>query len=150
MAIEEVKDLTTLPLEQLLGSLMTYETTMKNHESEVIKVRKTIALRASKEVNESDEDGDMTLITSQFKKFLKSQKDKKAFKKYPKKEESSKREELICSNAKSRDTLKVIARVLKRKSNSRKAMSIPRRRKLWLLHGMIAMNRASMKRVMVK
>ncbi|GAV61098.1 LOW QUALITY PROTEIN: UBN2 domain-containing protein, partial [Cephalotus follicularis] len=50
------KDLTTLPLEQLLGSLMTHETTMKNHESEVTKVRKTIALRASKEESESDED----------------------------------------------------------------------------------------------
>ncbi|GAV73066.1 UBN2 domain-containing protein, partial [Cephalotus follicularis] len=32
MAIEEAKDLSTLPLEQLLGSLMTHETTMKNHE----------------------------------------------------------------------------------------------------------------------
>ncbi|GAV69486.1 UBN2 domain-containing protein, partial [Cephalotus follicularis] len=30
--IEEAKDLSTLPLEQLLGSLMTHETTMKNHE----------------------------------------------------------------------------------------------------------------------
>ncbi|GAV79000.1 DUF4219 domain-containing protein/UBN2 domain-containing protein, partial [Cephalotus follicularis] len=28
-AIEEAKDLSTLPLEQLLGSLMTHETTMK-------------------------------------------------------------------------------------------------------------------------
>ncbi|GAV62252.1 DUF4219 domain-containing protein/UBN2 domain-containing protein, partial [Cephalotus follicularis] len=31
-AIEEAKDLSALPLEQLLGSLMTHETTMKNHE----------------------------------------------------------------------------------------------------------------------
>ncbi|GAV82354.1 DUF4219 domain-containing protein/UBN2 domain-containing protein, partial [Cephalotus follicularis] len=31
-AIKEAKDLSTLPLEQLLGSLMTHETTMKNHE----------------------------------------------------------------------------------------------------------------------
>ncbi|GAV62914.1 DUF4219 domain-containing protein/UBN2 domain-containing protein, partial [Cephalotus follicularis] len=31
-AIEEAKDLSTLPLEQLLGSLMTHETTMKSHE----------------------------------------------------------------------------------------------------------------------
>ncbi|GAV85376.1 UBN2 domain-containing protein, partial [Cephalotus follicularis] len=72
--IEEAKDLTTLPLEQLLGSLMTHETTMKNHESEVTNVRKTVTLRASKEENESDEDGDMALITTQFKKFLKNQK----------------------------------------------------------------------------
>ncbi|GAV83569.1 UBN2 domain-containing protein, partial [Cephalotus follicularis] len=32
IAIEEAKDLSTLPLEQLLGSLMTHETTMKNHK----------------------------------------------------------------------------------------------------------------------
>ncbi|GAV63492.1 LOW QUALITY PROTEIN: zf-CCHC domain-containing protein/UBN2 domain-containing protein, partial [Cephalotus follicularis] len=74
-AIEEAKDLTTLPLEQLLGSLMTHETTMKNHESVETKKKKTIALRASKEESESDEDEDLALITSQFKKFLTSQKE---------------------------------------------------------------------------
>ncbi|GAV57972.1 UBN2 domain-containing protein, partial [Cephalotus follicularis] len=68
--IEEAKGLTTLPLEQILGSLMTHETTMKNHESVETKKKKTIALRASKEESESDEDGDMALITTQFKKFL--------------------------------------------------------------------------------
>ncbi|GAV60937.1 DUF4219 domain-containing protein/UBN2 domain-containing protein [Cephalotus follicularis] len=72
--IEEAKELTTLPLEQLLGSLMTHETTMKNLEYVETKKKKTIALKASKEESERDEDGDMTLITSQFKKFLKSQK----------------------------------------------------------------------------
>ncbi|GAV65761.1 UBN2 domain-containing protein, partial [Cephalotus follicularis] len=88
-SIEEAKDLMTLPLEQLLGSLMTHETTMKNHECVETKKKKTIALKGTKEESESDEDGDMALITSQFKKFLKSQKGKKAFKKYPQKEESS-------------------------------------------------------------
>ncbi|GAV82958.1 UBN2 domain-containing protein, partial [Cephalotus follicularis] len=45
--IEEVKDLSTLPLEQLLGSLMSHETTMKNHEHVDAKKKKTIALRVS-------------------------------------------------------------------------------------------------------
>ncbi|GAV76872.1 LOW QUALITY PROTEIN: UBN2 domain-containing protein, partial [Cephalotus follicularis] len=64
--IEEAKDLSTLPLEQLLGSLMTHETTMMNHEH--VEVKK--------------------------KKFLKSQKGKKAFKKnLSQDEESSKNEE---------------------------------------------------------
>ncbi|GAV73333.1 UBN2 domain-containing protein, partial [Cephalotus follicularis] len=58
--------LSTLPLEQLLGSLMTHETTMKNHENMEVKRKKTIALRVSKEESESDEDGDVALITSQF------------------------------------------------------------------------------------
>ncbi|GAV90393.1 LOW QUALITY PROTEIN: UBN2 domain-containing protein, partial [Cephalotus follicularis] len=52
--------------ELLLGSLMTHETTMKNHEHVEAKKKKSIALRASKEESESDEDGDMGLITSQF------------------------------------------------------------------------------------
>ncbi|GAV68909.1 zf-CCHC domain-containing protein/UBN2 domain-containing protein, partial [Cephalotus follicularis] len=96
--IEEAKDLTTLPLEQLLGSLMTHETTMKNHESEETSMRKTVSLRASKEENknESDEDGDMALITKQFQRFLNYQKGKKTFKKYPQKEESTKKAEVIC------------------------------------------------------
>ncbi|GAV66677.1 LOW QUALITY PROTEIN: UBN2 domain-containing protein, partial [Cephalotus follicularis] len=47
-AIEEAKDLSTLPLEQLLGSLMTHETTMKNHEHVEVKKKKTISLRALK------------------------------------------------------------------------------------------------------
>ncbi|GAV75756.1 UBN2 domain-containing protein, partial [Cephalotus follicularis] len=88
-AIKEAKDLSTLPLEQLLGSLMTHETTMKSREHVETKKKKSIALKASKEDSESDGDGDLALITSQFKKFLKSQKGKKAFKKnFPQEEES--------------------------------------------------------------
>ncbi|GAV63862.1 zf-CCHC domain-containing protein/DUF4219 domain-containing protein/UBN2 domain-containing protein, partial [Cephalotus follicularis] len=48
----------------------------------------------------SDEDGDVTLITSQFKKFLKSQKGKKALKKFPHNVESSKKEEPTCFECK--------------------------------------------------
>ncbi|GAV84619.1 UBN2 domain-containing protein, partial [Cephalotus follicularis] len=42
--IEEAKDLSTLPLKQLLGSLMTHETTMKSHEHVETKKKKPIAL----------------------------------------------------------------------------------------------------------
>ncbi|GAV65892.1 UBN2 domain-containing protein, partial [Cephalotus follicularis] len=51
---------------QLLDSLMTHETTMKNHENVEVKKKKSIAFKASKEESESDEDGDVALITSQF------------------------------------------------------------------------------------
>ncbi|GAV59053.1 zf-CCHC domain-containing protein/UBN2 domain-containing protein [Cephalotus follicularis] len=97
-SLEEAKDLTTLPLEQLLRSLMTHETTMMNHESKEIE-KKIVALKVPKEENEdvSDEDEAMALITTQFKKFLKSQKGKKTFKKYPQKQESTKKEEVICN-----------------------------------------------------
>ncbi|GAV70820.1 UBN2 domain-containing protein, partial [Cephalotus follicularis] len=101
MAIEEAKDLSTLPLEQLLGSLMIHETTMKNHDNVEVKKKKSIAFKASKEDSESDEDGYVALITSQFKRFLKNQKGKKAFKKnFPQDEESSKREEPTCYECK--------------------------------------------------
>ncbi|GAV79804.1 UBN2 domain-containing protein, partial [Cephalotus follicularis] len=48
------------------SSLMTHETTMKNHENVEVKKKKSIALKASKEDSESDEDGDVAIITSQF------------------------------------------------------------------------------------
>ncbi|GAV61221.1 LOW QUALITY PROTEIN: UBN2 domain-containing protein [Cephalotus follicularis] len=100
-AIEEAKDLSTLPLEQLLGSLMTHETTMKNHENMEVKKKKAVAFKASKEDSESDEDGDVALITSQFKRFLKNQKGKNNFKKnYLQDEEPSKREEPTCYECK--------------------------------------------------
>ncbi|GAV70883.1 zf-CCHC domain-containing protein/UBN2 domain-containing protein, partial [Cephalotus follicularis] len=47
-AIEEAKDLSTLPLEQLLGSLMTHETTMKNHENVEVKKKNQKGKKASK------------------------------------------------------------------------------------------------------
>ncbi|GAV58190.1 zf-CCHC domain-containing protein/UBN2 domain-containing protein [Cephalotus follicularis] len=100
-AIAEAKDLSTLPLEQLLGSLMTHETTMKNHEHVKVKKKKTIALRASRKESESDEDDDIVLISKQFKKFLKSHKGKKAFKKkLSQQEELSKKEEPTCYECK--------------------------------------------------
>ncbi|GAV83396.1 zf-CCHC domain-containing protein [Cephalotus follicularis] len=73
---------------------------MKNHENVEVKKKKSIAFKASKEDSESDEDGDVTLITSQFKKFLKSQKGKKALKKFPHNVESSKKEEPNCYECK--------------------------------------------------
>ncbi|GAV57219.1 zf-CCHC domain-containing protein/UBN2 domain-containing protein [Cephalotus follicularis] len=101
-AIEEAKDLSTLLLEQLLGFLMAHETTMKNHENvEVKKKKKTIALKASREESESEEDNDIILISKQFKKFLKSQKGKKALKKkFSQDEESNKVEEPTCYECK--------------------------------------------------
>ncbi|GAV91970.1 UBN2 domain-containing protein, partial [Cephalotus follicularis] len=53
-AIEEAKDLSTLPLEDLLGSLMTHELRMNDQVRNESK-KKTIALKASKD-EERDED----------------------------------------------------------------------------------------------
>ncbi|GAV81585.1 zf-CCHC domain-containing protein/DUF4219 domain-containing protein/UBN2 domain-containing protein, partial [Cephalotus follicularis] len=118
-AIAEAKDLSTLPLEQLLGSLMTHETTMKNHKDMEVKKKKTIALRASREESESDGDGDLALITSQFKKFLKSQKVKKALKKFPHHVESSKKEEPTCYECKKQAHFKSDCPNLKKKEKEK-------------------------------
>ncbi|GAV83854.1 LOW QUALITY PROTEIN: UBN2 domain-containing protein, partial [Cephalotus follicularis] len=100
-AIEEAKDLSTLPLEQLLGSLMTHETTMKSHEHVETKKKKSVALKASKEDSESDGDRDLALITSQFKQFLNSQKGKKASKRISlKKKNKAKGKSQLVMNAK--------------------------------------------------
>ncbi|GAV89388.1 zf-CCHC domain-containing protein/UBN2 domain-containing protein, partial [Cephalotus follicularis] len=96
-AIEEAKDLSTLPLEQLLGSLMTHETTMKNHENVDVKKKKSIALKAFREES------------------------KKAFKKnYLQDEEPSKREELTCYECKKPGHFKNECPNLKKKEQFKK------------------------------
>ncbi|GAV60231.1 zf-CCHC domain-containing protein/UBN2 domain-containing protein [Cephalotus follicularis] len=125
-AIEEAKDLSTLPLEQLLGSLMMHETTMKNHEHVESKKKKSIALKASKEASGSDgyRDGDMTLITSQFKKFLRSQKGKRTFKKkFSQDDELSKKEESTCYECKKLGHFKNECPNLKKKEKFNKEQS---------------------------
>ncbi|GAV90906.1 zf-CCHC domain-containing protein/UBN2 domain-containing protein, partial [Cephalotus follicularis] len=96
-AIEEAKDLSTLPLEQLLGSLMTHETTMKSHEHVDAKKKKTIALKALREES------------------------KKAFKnKVSQDEESSKREEPTCFECKKPGHFKNECPYLKKKEKLNK------------------------------
>ncbi|GAV85971.1 UBN2 domain-containing protein [Cephalotus follicularis] len=70
-AIEEAKDINILPLEELLGSLMTQEMTIKNHEDdeEQCKNKKKVIDFKSSTVDSSEEesDGEMALITWRFK-----------------------------------------------------------------------------------
>ncbi|GAV67542.1 zf-CCHC domain-containing protein/UBN2 domain-containing protein, partial [Cephalotus follicularis] len=100
-AIEEAKDLNTLPLEELLGSLMTHEMTIKNHEDDEEqdkKKKKVIAFKSST-TNSSEEDSDdeMALITRRFKKYLAKKKfGSKHFKKTLPSKSETKKEEIIC------------------------------------------------------
>ncbi|RVW76451.1 hypothetical protein CK203_056890 [Vitis vinifera] len=80
-AIQEVKDLTKLPMEELIGSLMTYEInlTKKLQEGED-KKKKSIALKATTKEEEdveeekpSDEDDDLTLITRKLNKYMRGE-----------------------------------------------------------------------------
>ncbi|GAV76157.1 DUF4219 domain-containing protein/UBN2 domain-containing protein [Cephalotus follicularis] len=76
--IEEAKVLKTLPLEDLLGSLMTHELSIikKDDEEEMErKKKKIVAIKSSaNEEIEEDSDQEMALITRRFKKFLASKK----------------------------------------------------------------------------
>nr|CAN61877.1 hypothetical protein VITISV_015072 [Vitis vinifera] len=81
-AIQEAKDLTKLPLEKLIGSLMTYEINLakKQQESED-KKKKSITLKATtkeeeevEEEKQSEEDEYLALVTRKFNKFMRGEK----------------------------------------------------------------------------
>ena len=78
-AIQEAKDLIKLPLDELLGSLMTYELTRnQSAEEKDLRKRKSFILKVadnsednSEESNSKNEEGDFALIIRRFKKILK-------------------------------------------------------------------------------
>ncbi|RVW13529.1 hypothetical protein CK203_101461 [Vitis vinifera] len=80
-AIQEAKDLTKLPLEELIGSLMTYEINLAKKQQEgEDKKKKSIALKATtkeeeevEEEKQSEEDEDLALITRKFNKFMRGE-----------------------------------------------------------------------------
>lgn len=101
-AIREAKDLTKLPLEELIGSLMTHEITMEKQDQEE-RPKKNLAFKTVHQVedkdNGDDEDSDddlvedVALITREFRNFLRKKNDKRKFSNYRKegnKGESSK------------------------------------------------------------
>ncbi|GAV61518.1 UBN2 domain-containing protein, partial [Cephalotus follicularis] len=71
-AIEEAKNLNVLPLEDLLGSLMTHELSMQKKdddeekEKKKKKKKKIIALKSSL-IEDSVDDEELALITQKFK-----------------------------------------------------------------------------------
>ena len=89
--IEDSKDLSKMSLDELIGSLMTYEINLRRNEDLIIKT-KPMALKASSsnkdknqdktssEESESNED-EIALMTRQFRKFLKYRKGKMTGKK---------------------------------------------------------------------
>ncbi|MQL72243.1 hypothetical protein Taro_004596 [Colocasia esculenta] len=116
--IEDSKNLPIMQLDELIGSLMTYEINLKRNAS-VITSKKLIALKAlssskvvvdkSDETDESsdeEDDDELTLLTRQFKKFLRK-KGKGNFKSsnksdfsmkidFNKKLETNKKTDIIC------------------------------------------------------
>ncbi|GAV72230.1 DUF4219 domain-containing protein/UBN2 domain-containing protein [Cephalotus follicularis] len=102
-AIEEAKNLNILPLEDLLGSLMTHELSMQkkdDDEEKEKKKKKIVALKSSliEDSEYDDENEELALITRKIKKFLASKKKfgGKPNRKVYQKGESSNLEEIIC------------------------------------------------------
>ena len=110
IAIQQDKDLNILPMEELLGSLMTHELSMKQYQEEDVKKKRTIAFKSTTQLNEESEetkneeqDEEMALITRKFKRFLKKRK-QRIRKRPPTKGEHSKEKDkeqpLICYECK--------------------------------------------------
>ena len=139
-AIEEAKNLKELPLEELIGSLMTYEMKIARQEKEMQEEskKKSIALKAQEEkvVGEaklSNMEDDIALITKRMQKFMmknkfggKTYNKRSNFKKEgPSKEEKENREgakEVTCYKCKKPDHIKYDCPLYKAKKEKRRAM----------------------------
>ncbi|TYK29684.1 zf-CCHC domain-containing protein/UBN2 domain-containing protein [Cucumis melo var. makuwa] len=127
MEIQEAKDLTKLPLEELIGSLMTHEIIMTEHLEDESKKKKSIALKTiSLEVDPEDEDDldqdDITYLSRKYKNFIKK---KKYFKKHlstqkESKGEKSKKDEVICYECKKSNHIRTDCPLLKSSKKSKK------------------------------
>ena len=119
--IQEVKDLTKLFLEELIGSLMIYELNMAQREEEKeSKKMKTIIFKSTthdeendeseeeEDKEESDNDEDMALLIEKFKKFLMERSMKK------KKNDEEKVRSVTCYNCNKRGHYKLNCLLLKK------------------------------------
>ena len=83
VAIRKARDLSELPLEELMGSLMTYDIMMRDHDKveEEDKKKKIIALKSLTQEEEEEEEeisdselDDIALLTRRYKKYLRFKK----------------------------------------------------------------------------
>ena len=86
MTIEEAKDLSNYPLEELMGNLISYEVQIKDKETEKGLNKKNIALNITTDSDEveEEENEDIALLTRKFKRFIKNGKYKRN-RKFPEK-----------------------------------------------------------------
>ncbi|KAL5540959.1 hypothetical protein UlMin_044251 [Ulmus minor] len=94
-AIQEAKDLSKLPLDELIGSLMTQEITMNQNLEDGVKTEKEKNLAFSSSTSYDDGEKDIALLAKRFKFFLKY--DRKNRRKFIKEaDEHPKQSEIIC------------------------------------------------------
>ena len=74
--IQEAKDLNTLPLDELMGSLITHELTLQHRTEDELKKKKSIALKAIMEdemelsSDEAIKDEQLGMIVRKFKRYI--------------------------------------------------------------------------------
>ncbi|CAL9078853.1 unnamed protein product [Musa textilis] len=124
-AIQEAKDLNNFPLEELIGSLMTYEITCNAHEeleNNLSKNMKDLTLRTHENhlrENSSDDDNDdddFALLTRKFKKFIKRNKTKHD----TKNKNELKKDQIICYECKKLGHFKSECPIVKKKQPKKK------------------------------
>ncbi|KAH9685791.1 hypothetical protein KPL70_014095 [Citrus sinensis] len=99
-AIEEAKDLNTLPLDDLIGSLISYEEDLaaeKGHEEK----KKSIALKASKYESDGEselDDEELAMLARRFRKFFKKTGERRNFRNF--KNHREKKEAITCYECK--------------------------------------------------
>ncbi|KAH9648503.1 hypothetical protein KPL70_025607 [Citrus sinensis] len=100
IAIEEAKDLNVLPIDDLIGSLISYEedlATEKGHEEK----KKNIALKASKRESDKEnemDDEELAMLARRFRKFYKKNNEQRKLRGYKNKKE--KNEPITCYECK--------------------------------------------------
>ena len=78
-AIEESKDLNEIKIQELIGSLQTYELGLPSHKSSKSLALKTINERTGDSSNEDDVEKEVAFLAKNFQKFLKMKKYNKPF-----------------------------------------------------------------------
>ncbi|GMI86605.1 hypothetical protein HRI_002329800 [Hibiscus trionum] len=125
-AIIEAKDLKTLKLDELIGSLLTHEMMSKGKEEkkkEVEKKKFGIALKASKEDIDSsgdDEDKEMAMFAKRFKRFMRSNKGRRFQREEGFKNDNKVKDPIICYECNKSGHIKFDCPQLKKKSYEKK------------------------------
>ena len=80
-AIEESKDLDEIKIQELIGSLQTYELGLPSHKSSKSLALKTITERMDNSFEEDDVEKEVSFLAKNFRKFLKMKNSGKPFNK---------------------------------------------------------------------